>query len=664
MYLGEYEIDEYLDLVATTHRFSSGAAYDATSITYRVYENGSTTEIITDTAMTKFDSETGFYYNRIQLTAAAGFEVGKSYVVLIKATVDSVAAIDWRSFRIKFPAVDVKRVNGNALGTAASGQIPADVRYMGGSALSTSAAQVGVNVVQVAGTSQTARDLGAQLDASVSSRAPAATALSNATWTDTKAGYLDAAISSRAAESGGNLASVKAKTDQLTFTAANKVDATIQAAGDFAQGAADKIWSSSSRTLTALGSSLVAEVWNALTSGMTTSGSIGKLLVDDIDATISSRAAAATALSNATWTDTKAAYLDAAISSRAPESGGNLAAVKAKTDQLTFTTANKVDATIQAAADFAQGAADKIWSSSSRTLTALGSSLVAEVWNALTSGMTTTGSIGKLLKDDIDATISSRAAASTALSNSTWTDTRAAYLDAAISSRAPAATALDNTVWTNTKASYLDAAISTRAAESGGNLAAVKAKTDQLAFTTANKVDATIQAAADLAQGAADKIWSSSSRTLTALGSDLVAEIWDALTSGMTTPGSIGKLLAESNSGDPWMAEIPGSYPSGTAGYVLGQLGGIRIKKGVALDNFHVLMTDQEYHLPKTGLSVYAHYVKDGGSLATCTNQVYEIGGGLYRLSLTASETDGNVVTVRFTAEGADTKFVTFITQP
>lgn len=35
------------------------------------------------------------------------------------------------------------------------------------------------------------------------------------------------------------------------------------------------------------------------------------------------------------------------------------AAVKVKTDSLTFTTANKVDATIQAAADFAQAAADK-----------------------------------------------------------------------------------------------------------------------------------------------------------------------------------------------------------------------------------------------------------------------------------------------------------------
>ena len=114
MYLGEYEIDEYIDIVAATHRFSSGAAYAPSSITYRVYEDGGTTEIISDTAMTNFDSVTGFYYDRVQLTAAAGFEVGKSYVVLIQATVDSVAAIDWRSFRVKFPAVNAKQISGSA----------------------------------------------------------------------------------------------------------------------------------------------------------------------------------------------------------------------------------------------------------------------------------------------------------------------------------------------------------------------------------------------------------------------------------------------------------------------------------------------------------------------------------------------------------------------
>lgn len=44
-------------------------------------------------------------------------------------------------------------------------------------------------------------------------------------------------------------------------------------------------------------------------------------------------------------------------------------AIKAKTDSLTFTTALKVDSTIQAAADFAQVAADKVWTTAARSLT-------------------------------------------------------------------------------------------------------------------------------------------------------------------------------------------------------------------------------------------------------------------------------------------------------
>lgn len=65
---------------------------------------------------------------------------------------------------------------------------------------------------------------------------------------------------------------------------------------------------------------------------------------------------------------------------------------------------------------------------------------------------------GKL--DNLDALVSSRAPASTALSNATWTNARAALLDnldAKISSRAPASTALSNSVWTNARAGYLDA---------------------------------------------------------------------------------------------------------------------------------------------------------------------------------------------------------------
>ena len=87
----------------------------------------------------------------------------------------------------------------------------------------------------------------------------------------------------------------------------------------------------------------------------------------------------------------------------------------------------------------------------------------------------TTLRAGKL--DNLDALISSRAPASTALSNATWTNARAAAidtintntarltatraglidnLDAKISSRAPASTALSTATWTDARAGYLD----------------------------------------------------------------------------------------------------------------------------------------------------------------------------------------------------------------
>lgn len=114
MYLGEYRIDDYVTLVATTHRFSSGAAYAPTSITYRVYEDATDVEIVADTAMTNFDSQTGFYLDRIQCTAALGYETGKTYTALIKATVDSVAAITAYTWRVLTPPVNVTQVGGTA----------------------------------------------------------------------------------------------------------------------------------------------------------------------------------------------------------------------------------------------------------------------------------------------------------------------------------------------------------------------------------------------------------------------------------------------------------------------------------------------------------------------------------------------------------------------
>lgn len=119
-----------------------------------------------------------------------------------------------------------------------------------------------------------------------------------------------------------------------------------------------------------------------------------------------------------------------------------------------------------------------------------------------------------------------------------------------------------------------------------------------------------------ITQAAADKVWSTTVRTLSVAG---VQAIWDALTTALTTPGSIGKRLVDfvttlvysapltgtqtaqavlnataasydtagtigeqinnaGSAGDPWSTAVPGSYPAGTAGYDQGLLPGINAR--------------------------------------------------------------------------------------
>jgi hypothetical protein len=104
MYLGSWKIDDYVPIPVTTHKFSTGAAFAPSALTYSIYEDAGTTGIVEDVDMvvaSPFDSVVGFYLARPQLTTAAGYEKGKNYTVLIKATVDSVAAITSHTFQIE-----------------------------------------------------------------------------------------------------------------------------------------------------------------------------------------------------------------------------------------------------------------------------------------------------------------------------------------------------------------------------------------------------------------------------------------------------------------------------------------------------------------------------------------------------------------------------------
>lgn len=213
-----------------------------------------------------------------------------------------------------------------------------------------------VDVIKVAGTTQTARDLGAQLDATVSSRLATSgyTAPDNASittlttrLTSTRAGLLDnldAAISSRLSSVGYTApdnAGITTLVTRLTTTRAanlDNLDAAISTRSTYAGG-------DTAGTTTLLGRI------TAIRAG----------LIDNLDAAISSRLSTvgytapdntgvATLLTR--LSGTRAALLDnidAAVSSRLASAGytapdnASVVAIKAKTDSLAFTIPGKLD---------------------------------------------------------------------------------------------------------------------------------------------------------------------------------------------------------------------------------------------------------------------------------------------------------------------------------
>jgi hypothetical protein len=187
--------------------------------------------------------------------------------------------------------------------------------------------------------------------------------------------------------------------------------------------------------------------------------------------------------------------------------------------------------------------------------------LAGVVWAILTSTLTTVGSIGKLLVDDIDAAISSRSSYGGADTSGTTTllsrltSTRATnldHLDADISTRlaSSAYTAPDNTDiaalagrLTSGRAANLDnldAAVSTRAQP--GDAMALTSVYD-LAKTAAQAGDAMALTSGERST-LADVVWASTSRTLTSFGG-LVSAIWGSV---VDSPG-VTTLLARLTSG-------------------------------------------------------------------------------------------------------------------
>ena len=163
---------------------TTGAAADADSLpACEVFEDATDTAILTPT-VTKRTGKTGQYRVPVACTSANGFEVGKSYNVTVSATVGAVAAkAIVQTFQVRAVAVAASQASVDAI-AAKTANLPVDPA---------DASDIAASFATVNGTLATV------------------------------SGYLDTEI-----------AAIKAKTDQLTFTG-GKVDANATlaiAAGD------------------------------------------------------------------------------------------------------------------------------------------------------------------------------------------------------------------------------------------------------------------------------------------------------------------------------------------------------------------------------------------------------------------------------------------------
>lgn len=290
----------------------------------------------------------------------------------------------------------------------------------------------------------------------------------------------------------------------------------------------------SDKTGYSLSSAGIQAIWDALTAALTTVGSIGKLLVDNINATISSRA-------SQTSLDTLDDYVDTEV-----------AAIKSKTDNLpsdpadasdiaaSFTTVNTkldtIDDFIDTEIAAIKAKTDNLPASPAATGDIPSAATIADaVWDEDATAHQTQGTFGQAIGDpaadtdtiwglvnaNLDATITSRASQTSVDTVDDFLDTEIAAiltdtnelqtdwadggrLDLILDARASQASVDDlptNAELATSQAAADDATLAQIALvkTETDKIASIKTKTDSLTFTAAGQVDANVQSVNDVA---------------------------------------------------------------------------------------------------------------------------------------------------------------------
>lgn len=89
----------------------------------------------------------------------------------------------------------------------------------------------------------------------------------------------------------------------------------------------------------------------------------------------------------------------------------------------------------------------------------------------------------------------------------------------------------------------------------------------------------------------------------------------------------------------------------------------LAVKKNTALSNFEFLMVLSSDHVtPATGLTVTGQRSIDGGAFTGVTGTIAEVSNGIYQFDAVAADTNGDLISWRFSSATADDTFVTFKT--
>jgi len=254
--------------------------------------------------------------------------------------------------------------------------------------------------------------------------------------------------------------------------------------------------------------------------------------------------------------------------------------------------------------DITQAAADKVWSSATRTLTAFSTALALSVWDVLESAIVTASTIGLKLKNNLDVVLSTRATPAQVNTE----------VDNALNTAIPGGPTADSI---NERVLAID---DLSQAAGAGDLAAILTDTgtDGVLIATGAIVPTTFAAGAvDAAAIAAAAIGASE------LASDAVTEIRDAILPVTNTALSNIEFLFVS-SGD------------------------------------HVT--------PVTGATgISGSRSIDGGAFAAVSGAIAEVANGIYQFDALAADMNGGIITFRFLATGGtpaapDDTFLTIVT--